>query len=56
MKEIFQPHGKIKVSIVIPAYNSDCFIGQSISSVIDQTYNNWELLVVDGGSKDNTSC
>lgn len=42
------------VSVVMPAYNCEKFIGQSIQSVIDQTYKNWELIIVDDGSADNT--
>ena len=39
----------------MPAYNTEKFIGESIQSVIDQTYANWELLVVDDGSTDKTA-
>ena len=39
----------------MPAYNTEKFIGESIQSVIDQTYPNWELLVVDDGSTDKTA-
>lgn len=42
------------VSIVMPAYNCEKYIGEAISSVIDQTYKDWELLVIDDGSRDNT--
>lgn len=42
------------VSIIMPAYNSAGFIEQAIQSVQDQTYLNWELLVVDDASTDNT--
>jgi teichuronic acid biosynthesis glycosyltransferase TuaG len=42
------------VSIVMPSFNSEKFIGKAIQSVIDQTYEAWELLIVDGGSLDST--
>lgn len=43
-----------KVSIVLPTYNGEKFITSSIESVINQTYKNWELIIVDDGSSDNT--
>lgn len=43
------------VSVIMPAYNAEGTIIESISSVIDQTYNNWELLVINDGSKDNSA-
>ena len=42
------------VSIIMPSWNTDKFIGESIKCVIDQTYQNWELLIVDDCSSDNT--
>lgn len=43
-----------KVSVIMPAYNASAFLARSISSVINQTYQNWELLIVDDGSTDDS--
>jgi teichuronic acid biosynthesis glycosyltransferase TuaG len=48
------PEG-VKVSIVMPAYNAERTIAESIESVLAQVYPNWELLVVDDGSTDGTA-
>lgn len=42
------------VSIIMPAYNAERFIEDSIKSVISQSYTEWELIVIDDGSTDST--
>lgn len=42
------------VSIIMPSWNTEKYIGESIQSVLNQTYQNWELLIVDDCSTDNT--
>ncbi|CAI8959021.1 Glycosyl transferase [Pseudomonas sp. IT-P395] len=43
-----------KVSVVLTSYNHDKFIGQAIDSVLNQTYSDWELIVVDDVSPDDS--
>lgn len=44
----------MKVSIITPVYNSEKFIKDTISSVLNQTYTNWEMILVDDCSTDNS--
>ena len=42
------------ISIIMPAYNVEAYIGEAITSVLKQSYVHWELIVVNDGSMDNT--
>ena len=41
-----------KVSIILANYNEEKYIAEAIESVINQTYRNWELIIVDDASTD----
>ena len=45
---------KEKVSIIVPMYNAEKFIGKAIESVLAQTYQNWEMLIMNDVSTDNS--
>ena len=44
-----------KIEILMATYNGEKYIEEQIDSIINQTYTNWELLIRDDKSKDNTA-
>ena len=47
-------HNNPLVSIIVPVYNRQEYIQRAVNSVLNQSYEEWELIIVDDGSKDNT--
>lgn len=45
----------IKVSVIIPCYNQAAFLPKAVASLQAQTHGNWECIIIDDGSKDNTT-
>jgi len=43
------------ISVIMPVYNTEMFLGQAIQSIQAQTYPNWELIIVDDGSTDSSA-
>ena len=43
-----------KLSVIIPAYNVERFLVKCVESVVNQTYKNIEVIIVNNGSRDNT--
>lgn len=54
LKSYFEKHKQPLVSIVMPTYKRASSIGKAIESVIQQSYQNWELVIIDDGGNDGT--
>ena len=44
----------IDISIIIPCYNSEKYISETIDSIKNQKFNNWECIIINDGSTDNS--
>lgn len=55
MKRDFNKYLKPLVSVILATYNRSEYLGRAIESVLDQSYNNFELIIIDDGSTDRTS-
>ncbi len=55
MEEIEKRYKDEKVGIVMPIYNSIKTLNRTVNAIINQTYKNWELFIINDGSTDNTS-
>lgn len=45
---------KVEISIIVPCYNQAQYLNECLHSVMEQTYQNWECIIVDDGSPDDT--
>ena len=43
-----------KISVIIPVYNAEKYIRETLNSIIDQSYKNWEIILVENGSEDKS--
>ena len=43
-----------KISVIIPVYNAEKYIRETLDSIIKQSYENWEIILVENGSEDKS--
>ena len=43
-----------KISIIMPVYNKEKYIKKAIESILNQTFKDWEMLIIDDGSTDDS--
>ena len=48
-------NSNVVISIILCCYNSEKYLEETLQSIVDQTFKNWELIIVNDGSRDNTS-
>ena len=51
---ILPPPNHHIISVIVPVYNAESFLDETLQSVLSQTYENWECIIVNDGSTDNT--
>ena len=50
-----EKNNKILYSIIVPVYNVEKYLTECIESILNQSYEKWELLLIDDGSNDTNS-
>lgn len=54
MRCLVEKNSMPKVSVLMSVYNCENTVKKSIDSIVEQTFTDWELIICDDGSKDNT--
>lgn len=54
MRCLVEKYSMPKVSVLMSVYNCESTVKKSIDSIVEQTFTDWELIICDDGSKDNT--
>ena len=44
----------VKVSVIVPIYNTEKYIGKGLNSILNQTFQDFEIILIDDNSKDNS--